>query len=836
MLVGRRDELGLLRDRLRASRAVVVVGAAGIGKTTVLRAAAAELSRTSFFGGALSTLRWIPYLPLTRALGDRGLNGDRAAAAAAVRDAVGDGLLVLDDLHWADPETLGLLPLLVGQVELLAAIRTGDPGSSRALAAVDAVGFERLELDPLGDEDARSLLAGNRPGLGATGTSRILAGARGNPLLLLELDADGEASPSLRVSLEARLARCSPKATEALELLALVGRAAEPDLLGPGAGELVAAGLALEDGGRIIPRHALITETAAARLGRRRRRNLHERLARVLEDSGEAARHYEAAGLRDLAREHALAAAASTRRPGERAEHLRVAASCSAGPASDRLRLEAADALIEAGRPSEALQLAELVQGTGRATRASTCLARGRALWAMRDGDGAVQQYEEGISVAGAAVTPVAVRLQLGLVYVALWSGNPQIHTLAREGLARATAAGAHVALAHYILGCSLFYPVGSVESLEHLERSRRLSEEAGDENLALEAVAALVAALLQVGRDPRAALGLAEEGRERASTLNLRARETCFRWLAARLLFLHRGQHLRAIDELRSLLDEPLFGYPSRDQIVADLVLALVHVGRIDDARAILENEELGSSGWWSRQTLAEVSAELELAAGRPERAVAVVDAALDEAVGSMIHTLTLMRDFARMDLGLEPGPPPVDAPADAFSEHCPTAREGLISLADGRFGRAARLFEEAAATIAPVYQPEELRWCWAAGEAARRGGDLVLARRHLLVVEERATELGLAPLLARTRRSLRLAGERRSASGQRTASDLLTSREREVLRHVAGGQTSKQIARRLGVAPTTVDGVVKSSMSKLGARTRRQAAALASRSADSG
>jgi DNA-binding CsgD family transcriptional regulator len=71
---------------------------------------------------------------------------------------------------------------------------------------------------------------------------------------------------------------------------------------------------------------------------------------------------------------------------------------------------------------------------------------------------------------------------------------------------------------------------------------------------------------------------------------------------------------------------------------------------------------------------------------------------------------------------------------------------------------------------------------------------------------------------------------------SGPRSSNGSLTLREREVLGHVAGGETSKQIARRLGVSPATVDGVAKSSMAKLGARTRRQAAALASRSADSG
>lgn len=55
------------------------------------------------------------------------------------------------------------------------------------------------------------------------------------------------------------------------------------------------------------------------------------------------------------------------------------------------------------------------------------------------------------------------------------------------------------------------------------------------------------------------------------------------------------------------------------------------------------------------------------------------------------------------------------------------------------------------------------------------------------------------------------------------------LSARELEVLRGVAGGLTSAEIARELGIAERTVKFHVTSVLNKLGATTRAQAAALA-------
>lgn len=55
---------------------------------------------------------------------------------------------------------------------------------------------------------------------------------------------------------------------------------------------------------------------------------------------------------------------------------------------------------------------------------------------------------------------------------------------------------------------------------------------------------------------------------------------------------------------------------------------------------------------------------------------------------------------------------------------------------------------------------------------------------------------------------------------------SELLTARERECLRLVAAHLQSKQIARRLGIQPTTVDRHCERAMHKLGATDRVEAA----------
>ncbi|HEY7812601.1 MAG TPA: ATP-binding protein, partial [Nakamurella sp.] len=162
MFVGREDSLAVVRDAVANRRPIVLVGEAGVGKTTLVREAVAGspstsshprrqgggrgVSRTAatrrvFEGGALGVLTWREYLALERALG-RPVNGiDPAAVAADVQDTVRDGVLVLEDLQWAAPSTTQVLEALAGRVGLVATVRSGDPGAASVLEILGAAGF-----------------------------------------------------------------------------------------------------------------------------------------------------------------------------------------------------------------------------------------------------------------------------------------------------------------------------------------------------------------------------------------------------------------------------------------------------------------------------------------------------------------------------------------------------------------------------------------------------------------------------------------------------------------------------------------------------------------------
>lgn len=58
------------------------------------------------------------------------------------------------------------------------------------------------------------------------------------------------------------------------------------------------------------------------------------------------------------------------------------------------------------------------------------------------------------------------------------------------------------------------------------------------------------------------------------------------------------------------------------------------------------------------------------------------------------------------------------------------------------------------------------------------------------------------------------------------------LTSREKEVLNHITSGLTNKAIARRLGIARSTVKGHCAKIYLKLGVSNRTQAAVIAAKS----
>jgi DNA-binding CsgD family transcriptional regulator len=236
-LVGRADELAATRTALASlSRGeggvLLVTGEPGVGKSRLLReittyAAAGDvtvLTGRAVPGGAalrplsealLSRWRGTPFpdrptlRPFRPALG-RLLPAWAAEDAPREGEAVtllGEGVLelfgaddsdthvlVLDDLHWADPETLAVLDHLSGAVSRLpvlvvASVRPDEPGSAAVLALRGRDGVRELALHRLADDLAAGLAADcvHGPALPDEVVQFVVDRAAGLPLLVEEV-------------------------------------------------------------------------------------------------------------------------------------------------------------------------------------------------------------------------------------------------------------------------------------------------------------------------------------------------------------------------------------------------------------------------------------------------------------------------------------------------------------------------------------------------------------------------------------------------------------------------------------------------------------------------
>lgn len=337
MLVGRERERQVLRSLAAAARVgeggtIVVVGEAGIGKSSMLRdaivtaaqagmrvlqAAGVEAEREVPFGGLLQLVR--PVLghlealpgPQADALGAAlalrpGSVGERFAVGAAVlgllsRVAEDESvMLVVDDAHLLDPPTAQALTfaarrLTADPVAVVLAARQGVP------SLVTEAGLPTLPLGGLSSEEADALLLGVGRRLSAPARARLLAATGGNPLALLELpdDATLDALPdgapipvpaSLARAFAARADALSPTARTALLVASAAGgdlpvTAAACALLRVDATDLdeaAAAGLVTLEAGRVTFRHDLVRSAVWAEASPADRRAVHLALAAAL--------------------------------------------------------------------------------------------------------------------------------------------------------------------------------------------------------------------------------------------------------------------------------------------------------------------------------------------------------------------------------------------------------------------------------------------------------------------------------------------------------------------------------------------------------------------------
>jgi DNA-binding CsgD family transcriptional regulator len=407
VVIGRSAEqeriAAVLADAREGRSGVLVLrGEAGIGKTTLLRAAEEQADgMTVLRSTGIESEHDLPYAALHQLVRSHLTLLERLPEpqAAALRgafglsfDAVEDRFLIslgllsllaelaeespvlclVDDAQWLDGPSAGALLFAARRLEaeavaMLVGAREGDA------RRFDGPGLPEITLGPLEDDQARGL-ASTRAEAGDA--ESLVRTAAGNPLALLQLPVGRDEPGSVEDAFRERIAALPDPARRML-LLAAADEVNEVDRLDAAAKKL---GLSIEDLGPAVDDglvsvadtvtfdHPLIRAAAYGAARPSERRDAHEAFASVLEDEQdevrriwhlagavegpdeEVAAQLEEAARKSVARGGHAAAASAFERAAELSEDEALR--------GHRLQLAARGA-INAGRSKDALALAE---------------------------------------------------------------------------------------------------------------------------------------------------------------------------------------------------------------------------------------------------------------------------------------------------------------------------------------------------------------------------------------------------------------------------------------------------------------------------------------------
>jgi DNA-binding SARP family transcriptional activator/predicted ATPase len=283
------------------------------------------------------------------------------ALNAAFNKVRGPLLLLIDDLQWCDSDSFEWLHSLfrsdpASRILVVGTVRPEETGRTHPLAGLlselrQSGQAVELPLSPLNVEETAALAAqvAERP-LDAADLGALYRTTKGNPLFVVESIRAGlrnpgakgadlsAAPPRITAVITARLAQLSPAAYELAGLAGAIGETFTLDLLAKSTDwddDSLSAALDELWQRRIIEgqgeehgmaqydfTHDRLREVAYAVLSPVRRRFLHRRIARALQElheadpesiSGQLAAHCEAAGMAEPAMHHYLAAAAEAR-------------------------------------------------------------------------------------------------------------------------------------------------------------------------------------------------------------------------------------------------------------------------------------------------------------------------------------------------------------------------------------------------------------------------------------------------------------------------------------------------------------------------------------------
>ncbi|HQR77533.1 MAG TPA: AAA family ATPase, partial [Burkholderiaceae bacterium] len=385
-LVEREQALQSLRTGLQEAvvhgRVALVAGEAGIGKTSVLRAAAREhAGRGPVWWGICDALETpsplAPLLDIARESKPRFaplLSGPRPALFEAVLDelrrAAAPVLVVIEDAHWADDATLDLLKFLGRRIDRTHAVlaisyRDDEVGVSHPLRRVlgELTPAHRLLIDvprltPEGVKALAERLGGRADG--------VFEATRGNAFFATELLRDTRvpraAVPrSVQDVVLARFARLAVPVQALLQLASIVPGRIErwlvDALLAPAAADVEAAldsGLLVSDGPTLAYRHELGRVAVERSLSPARAHDLHRRVLAALAEPG-----------RDTAPARLVHHAVAAQDVAAISEH----APRAAREAQARTAIREAHAqwriAVEQGRPRDDVELMDWLQAYG---------------------------------------------------------------------------------------------------------------------------------------------------------------------------------------------------------------------------------------------------------------------------------------------------------------------------------------------------------------------------------------------------------------------------------------------------------------------------------------
>ncbi|MGN9846869.1 helix-turn-helix transcriptional regulator [Nonomuraea sp. H19] len=768
----------------------------------------------------------------------------------------------IEDLHWADAATrelLGFLARNLTQAGVLLVITYRPPETGNGLLGPLLSELARRPrtttlrlpgLDRQGVGRQLAAILGTEPD--AAAVRRVHERSDGTPLFVEALAHAGERTPDSLRDLLLHGPRSLPgPARELLRIASAAGGRVCHRLLAQVAGqdgtgldallrELVDRSLLVTAGDGYDFRHALIRQAVYEDLLPGERARLHARYAEALRDSGahaELAAHAHAAGDRGLALSAAYLAAGQARRSYAYEEQVRMLDQVlelwdpQARLGVDRIDVltGAAEACMLSGDYARGVEYASAglaaVNERREPERAAQLLEHRGRLRHRLEATG-VSDWERALELVPATPGGVQRGRLLGVLAMGLLPEVDRAREPFEEALAIGRRTGDATVTVRGLLG------VGSMTGdLGMLAQARTLADRLDGHDL-LMTVPMYEATLHTKAGDHDRGIEAARDGIRHARRYGLgRSRGAELARFAGHSLIL-AGRWDEAATVLEESLQEDPPPLPRQALRVLAGYLSLLRgdLARAADAAAAVEHT--GNGGLFPRYQLLCL---LAVAQGNHERADLLLDRALADPALTRIYSsdarpvLVAGALAQRARLAHGDGRDLRQRVAKRQAEL--SAADTALGV-DGPLDRAWQImlralikddgWDHAAGAWRELRQPYELALSLFHGaRAALAASDRPGSTARLREAAWLAEDLGAAPLT----REIALLGRPRPAQGG------LTERERDVLRLIAEGLSNRQIAARLHISPSTAGVHVSHILTKLGAATRTEAAAIAFR-----